>query len=218
MHSESKRDAGCAYIVLGVMILIGAGIFAYFLPQARLVLLCVCGGGVAMSLLGGLLMRRAARLAATFEPNEHDLEKRKRKAGKRAKSLEEHDAIQSEQVGREYRRYAKYMRKKSRRGEDQQEPPEENTPVVKKPWESVEPEKEQDDGSLVVTWWATPSLFLNGGTIQIALPDASPVTVEVPENAKPGILLALRQPPPGVIPFKVRVIPTRVHPDEQRLE
>lgn len=167
--------------------------FAY----ADLKSVAVIAGAVAC---GVWLFGRAALALLQFrvnryDPNTQELSGRERLAEKRSTPLEDFDADQAKNVRKEYRKYADAVR------------------VPK--WGAtsfVVPDP------LVVGWWFTSSVMLNGGYVVIDLPDGDSVTVHVPEDCPPGEVLDIHPSSSDVLPFQIRVQALPTHPDEQRLE
>jgi hypothetical protein len=192
---------------------IGTSVAACFFPEERGGLLSFAGGCLAVALIGWFTVLGTHRLMANYNPNLRGLERRERKAKARAMSPEEYDRFQAKRVSRDYRKYAKALRRNPDRDRKRMEA--QTFPPAKKPWKR---EDDVDDGSLVVPWWVAPSFFGAGGTITIPLSETARVIFTAPESVKPGQILSPTSCPADIIPFKVRVTGIHVHPDEQRQE
>jgi hypothetical protein len=200
MVGQSRYDdMGCLgypLVVLGFLAAVGSGVACIFVKDDRPILIGVALVGLLVWLGGYLVLKRMHALVAEYDPNEHDLEGRKKRAAERALTLVAYDEMQAERVRKAYNEHRE-------------------APHTK-PWQQGNPFA--DSEGLVVEWWVEPSMFSNSGAISIRLDGNEHVTVLVPDDAKPGDLFHPRRDTPNVIPFQVRLVPIRVHPDEQRLE
>jgi hypothetical protein len=195
---ERYADYGCFVVPLGLLavaVACAAAIVGFQFPDTRSAAPRVGIGSVGAWLFGyGFLIMHRRRIVR-YDPNDEPLSRREEYAAERAVRLADFDDAQALRVRREYKRHTKAVR---------------NPRWAGKSFDVPEP--------LVVEWWFTPSMMLNGGSTTIELSESESVTVHVPEDTPPGELLDVHPSSRDVIPFQVRVIPMRVHPDEQRLE
>jgi hypothetical protein len=167
---------------------------AVMFPEERaLVLRAVPVGGVAC-VVGLVLLWRANVLIARYDPNSEQPDRRRSLAERHALALAAFDELQASRVRREYLTHLA---------------------ALEMPRRSL---REAEPKLLVIDWWVVPSLFTAGGTFTFRVTEADHVTVVVPEDTEPYAVLDVRVDSESVVPFKIRVVPMHVHPDELRLE
>ncbi len=150
---------------------------------------------LAVWFVGGVTLDLLRKRIERYDPNTQELSQREALAEKRTVSPTDFDATQAKRVRREYKEYFAAM-KNPRWGGSSFEVPQ----------------------PLVVEWWFTSSIMLNGGSIVIDLPGGESATFHVPEDTLPGEVLDVHASSQSVLPFQLRVLAIRSHPDEQRLE
>ncbi|MBN9122509.1 MAG: hypothetical protein J0I06_25750 [Planctomycetes bacterium] len=202
MHRVAARerytDYGCLALPFGVLcaaVVCVAAICWNRYPDTRSVAALAGVAAVAVWLAARSALTILRLRIEEYDPNTQELSGRERLADKRAVLLADFDAAQAKRVRREYKKYAEAVRTPRWGGSS---------------FEVPEP--------LVADWWFTPSVMLNGGSVVIDLPGGESVTVHVPEDCLPGEVLDVHTSSREVLPFQVRVLAIRVHPDEQRLE
>lgn len=170
-------------------------ISALIYPDLESAALIAGAVSVGVWLLGSGVLAVLNLRVTRYDPNTQELSQREWRAGKRAIPLDDFDAAQAKSLRKEYRKYADAVRVPKWGGSS---------------FEVPDP--------LVVGWWFTSSIMLNGGSIVIDLLDGESVTVHVPEDCPPGEVLDIHPSSPNVLPFQIRVQALPTHPDEQRLE
>ncbi|HJZ55161.1 MAG TPA: hypothetical protein VKE74_09395 [Gemmataceae bacterium] len=186
-------NIGCVcypLIFLGLVLLVGAIAYAVNWSTSALAIGLAATGGV-LWLVSWLMDKRRDWLVTQYNPNEEKpLDERKRVADARAILLPEYDARQTARIGNAYQKYLA-----ANAGPGKREP-------------------------LVTEWWLPSSVFVNGGTFSIVLPDDERFTVRVSDDAKPGDVVDASPTNPQAEPLRLRLrlLEMRVHPDELRLE
>lgn len=152
-------------------------------------------GGLALTSAGIALRSTTAKKIREYDPNEERLGERKRLAAERATLRENYEEVQAIRVREIYKAYQNARSSTRWRGGKQ---------------EDMEP--------LIVGWWVSPALFINGGVIAIQIAENATVMAAVPPDTEHGSVLDAEPDSPTIEQFQVRVLAMRVHPDEYRLE
>ncbi len=205
------NTVGCMFgylpIVLGILVALVFGVMTLFMKDERLVSGITAGGGLVAVMVGWLVLRRIKRFVAAYDPNEHDFGKRKALAEQRALAPHVYDEMQTASLCDAYN---------ERVSAQQSRPWAATAPQQSRPW--AKDAAPDDPTELIVTWYAEPATFSTGGAVSIRLSATMHVTVLIPDTATPGDEFPVRADTPNVQPFKVRLLPIRVHPEEQRLD
>lgn len=209
------NTVGCMFgylpLVLGVLVALVFGVLSLVMKDERRVSGIVAGGGLLGVLAGCLVLRRVKSFVAAYDPNEHDLDKRKKLAEERALPPQTYDEMQTATVRDAYNAHVRAHAARPWAG---------GAPAAARPprpW-ARNAEQPDDPNELIVSWYVEPALFSTGGAISVSLSATSHATVLFPDTAQPGDTFPARADTPNVHPFKLRLLPIRVHPEEQRLE
>lgn len=186
---------GYPLLILGLLVTTGSIGAATFLAAERPLLIGAAFGGAIAWIAGYFTLRHMNRLVARYDPNSEQLDERRRIAKSRALTLDAFDKLQASRARQAYIKHLGMLDTHR--------------------WQSPSAEKPEP---LVIEWWVVPSMFMAGGTFTFRVTEYDHVTVTVPEDTEPNEVLKPYADSRSVVPFKVRVVPTRVHIDEQRLE
>ena len=196
-------------LILGLLTAVGAAAAWFIFPDERSIILWVGLGGAAAFILGYGPVAWVNRVAARYDPNADALNERRRIAEDRAMPLSRFDELQTQ------RARAAYATRTGFQPDEADEPWQKGSPGQRRIRGSARPvARPVQKGRPLVTWWVQPSILQNGGVVSFRITAADAVTVVVPPNSEPGVVLALHEAPEHIEPFTVRVSLMRVHPDD----
>jgi hypothetical protein len=191
-----KRGLLAALTILAGAVTVGFGLFtATMFPEERTILLRAILCGIFICVVGLISLRRVNAIVAGYDPNLESPDKRRSIAERHSMALDTFDELQASRARRAYIKHVAAV-ENERQG----------VPSAEK----REP--------LIIDWWVVPSIFMAGGTVTFRITEGEHVTVVVPEDTEPYAVLEACVDSDSVMPFQVRVVPMRVHPDELRLE
>lgn len=194
-HYRHNRVAAWVATGLGVgMVALGAFIYATGRENETSGLF-IGGVGAVFALLGIVFAALHKPLVANYDPDKAPLLERKRIARERAMTPSQFRDIQMMRLRDAYDAY-------------------QNTFPASR-WRAG---KEVEITALATTLWVEERSFTYGERVTIKLSAADAVAVVIPEDANPGDECAVEVLSGTPVPFKVRVQPIGIHPDEPRDE